>query len=300
MGFWSDVSGALGIGSGDPSNPYRNALGGQGGVGQTASGLAATATGNYTNATNALGSQQSYLQGQMQGQDSVSMQQLQQGLQQNLATQQSMAASANPNNSAMAARNAAQNMGQAANGLAGQQAVAGLQERNQATQNLSNLNLGMQSNASQTALGGLNAATGAYGTALGTPQKTWGSTIGGALSGLASAGAAAIKSDKTLKTDIKSGDDEASKVMSGLKAKTYSYKDQSLGQGKHLGVMAQDLEKAGLKQAVIDTPKGKVLHVGKLAGANTAMIAALHQRVSKLEKSSGKSKPMADDDGDED
>jgi len=34
---------------------------------------------------------------------------------------------------------------------------------------------------------------------------------------------------------------------------------------------------------VIDTPEGKIVHGAKLAGANTAMLAALGKRVSELE-----------------
>jgi hypothetical protein len=394
------------------SGPYRQQLVGVGGAAQQNANQAqgfANQNANYTQQDQgALNSQRNYLQGQMMGQNSVSAEQLKQGLQQNLASQQAMAASANPNNAAMAARNAAMNMGQANAGLSGQQAIAGLQERNQAAQQLSNLNLGALGTNTQAALGGwgaanqgLGVASGAYGAAMGNPGTTPGNTIanaalgfGGAalmsdedtkqdvgpgnsiagrvMSGLASGlgsmgtpGAAAtplgsfstalgayvgkklrgsgptvqqtlgkmgtplqqssstsvsptqdasaaesytldpsVLSDKRAKKDINGGGDASSKVMAGLKAKTYSYKDPRNGAGKQLGVMAQDLEHAGLKQAVVDTPAGKVLHVGKLTGANTAMIAALHDRVSKLEKA-GKAKSKAsaaaanDNDGDE-
>lgn len=96
------------------------------------------------------------------GKNSVSAMQLQQGNQQALAAQQAMAASANPANAAMAARNAAQNMGRLQYGLSGQQAVAGLQERNQAQQAAAGLLGTLRGQDLQGTLGGYNAATGAY------------------------------------------------------------------------------------------------------------------------------------------
>jgi hypothetical protein len=77
-----------------------------------------------------------HLADQMRGKNSLSAEQLRQGLQQQLAMQQSMAASARPANAAMAARTAMIQGGRAASGLAGQQAMAGIAERNAAAQNL--------------------------------------------------------------------------------------------------------------------------------------------------------------------
>lgn len=172
------IPGALGIGSGDPSNPYRNAVSGIGGQAGT---FGQQNAGNYQQDQAGINSSIAALQAQANGQNSVSAEQLRQGNQQALAAQSAMAAGASPNNSAMAARNAAMNMGRLSYGLSGQQATAGLQERQQAQQALANLQLGQSGQNMQGALGGYNAATGAYGAALGTPQKTWGSTIQGAI-----------------------------------------------------------------------------------------------------------------------
>ena len=57
-----------------------------------AMGLAGQAQGNYGQLTQRLGGALDYLQGQAQGRNSVSAEQLRQGLQQNVAAQRSMAA----------------------------------------------------------------------------------------------------------------------------------------------------------------------------------------------------------------
>lgn len=182
------ISNFLGIGSGDPSNQYRNAVNNVGNqAGQFGQGNALDYRANQAGLNQSIanmGQTQNYFQNQMNGNNSVSAMQLQQGLQQGLAQQQAMAASASPNNAAMAARNAAMNMGRMSSGEMGQQAMAGLQERNQAAQGLNQaqqaqgqLQLGQSGQNMQGALGGYNAATGAYGQALGTPQQTWGQTF---------------------------------------------------------------------------------------------------------------------------
>ena len=99
------------------------------------------------------------LQALANGQNSVSALQLQQAQRQNLANQQAMAASASPQNAAMAARTAAIQSGKLGYGLAGQQAVAGLQERNQAQNQYANL-LGQLRGQD------LSGATGSMGQAI--------------------------------------------------------------------------------------------------------------------------------------
>lgn len=69
---------------------------------------------------------------QMSGQDSISREQLRQDAGRNISMQQAMAASAGPQNAAMAQRMASQNAGRINQGLAGQTAMAGIMERNAA------------------------------------------------------------------------------------------------------------------------------------------------------------------------
>ncbi len=74
-------------------------------------------------------------------------------------------------------------------------------------------------------------------------------------------------------------------MLNALRSFSYRYKDEDkYGKGERTGIMAQDLERAGIKHAVIDTPSGKMVHGAHLATANTAMLAALRRRVERIEK----------------
>lgn len=220
-----------------------------------------------------------YLRRLASGQDSLSREQLRQGVQQNRAAQQSFAASAAPRDQAMAGIMGANNMARANYGMSGQAAMAGIAERQAASQALNQAILGARGQDLQAAQGSRQQAIGAYGGV--TPEKSWWEKYGGAATGAASA--IATMSDKRLKEDVEDGDTDANAALKGLRAYTFKYRDQKHGAGKQVGVMAQDLEKAGLKHAVFETPEGKAVHGGKLATANTAMLAALEKRVSKIE-----------------
>lgn len=100
----------------------------------------------------------SYLRDLMNGKNSLSAEQLRQGLQQQYSAQQSMAAGARPQNAAMMARSASMNAGRAGTAMAGQQAMAGIAERNAAAQSFGNMALSERGQEAQTALGGLNIA----------------------------------------------------------------------------------------------------------------------------------------------
>lgn len=230
------------------------------------------------------------LQRQANGENSVSAEQLRQGLQQNLAGQRSLAASASPQNSAMAARTAAIQSGRLGTGLAGQQAVAGLQERNQAQSQYGSLLGQLSGQANQAAIASRSTAVQGYGSAdAGQPEKSNVDKYGNAIVG----GLAAIFSDRRLKTDVRDGDAAASQIASALPSATFRYKDPKFGGGDQLGVMAQDLQGVGLGQAVVDTPHGKVVNGAKLATANTAMIGALARRLSQVEQGSTPPPPPA-------
>lgn len=270
--------------------------------------MSAQAQANYTQ----LGQQGygalDYLRGQAQGQNSVSAEQLRQALERNVAHQQSIAAGADPRNAAMAARTASINAMSGGAGLAGQQAVAGLQERNLAQQQYAGLLQGLRGQELNAAMGA--SAPGQIGPAAPTWIQQYGPAIQGGLGAYAAlnrpgAAAAAPRpaagtgysqpdsmgfnvSDRRLKKQVRDGDSEANKAIAGLRAFTFSYKEPQHGKGKQLGIMAQDLERAGLKHAVVDTPIGKVVHGAKLATSATAMVAALGRRVAKLEGGAGK------------
>lgn len=262
--------------------------------------FAAQGQANYNSLGTEAAAQRDYLRSLASGQNSISAEQLRQGLQQQIAAQQSIAAGANPANASAAARQASINAMHAGTNMAGQQAIAGLQERQQAQQALSNMI--MQQRQQELA-----AAQGSQGAPLKSWIETYGPAIQGGLSSYAAlnpkgSGTSApsgaqpapvrapgqdvgVYSDRRLKKGIKPGDAGANKMLEGLRAFTYSYKDERHGKGERTGVMAQDLERAGIKHAVIDTPAGKMVHGGHLATANTAMLAALGRRVAKIEAS---------------
>lgn len=235
------------------------------------------------------------LQRQALGQDSISAEQLRQGLQQNVAAQQSMAAGASPQNSAMAARTASNNAARLGGGLAGQQSLAGLQERQQAQMALNQAILGARQQDITATLGGQQQALSGYGAneqartnrygallGVGMPTSTGSERFMGAAGGALGAIAA---SDRRLKKDVRSGDDDADDLLKGLKAVTHRYKNEEHGKGEFVSVMAQDLEKSRAgRAAVINTPKGKMVHGARLALALAAVMPGLDKRLSKLEK----------------
>jgi hypothetical protein len=214
------------------------------------------------------------------GQDSMSAEQLRQGLQQNLAGQRSMAASASPQNAAMAARTGAIQMGRLGAGMSGQAAMAGIAERQAAEKQLADMLMQQRQQELQAALQSRqNAISGYQGI---KPEGSWLEKYQPVINaGTSAAGYAA--SDERLKTDIKDGDSKAAKVLEGLKAFSYKYKSDKHGKGDQFGPMAQDMEKAGLGHAVIDTPEGKMVHGAKAALSGLALTASLAKRVAKLE-----------------
>lgn len=132
--------------------------------------------------------------------------------------------------------------------------------QNQATQNLTNQYMGQAQAAQQAQQAQTGALLGAAGTI----------------------GAAALRSDINAKTNIESFSSD--EFLSKLKPYKYDYKDKSDGKGKQAGVMAQDLEKTEIgKQAVIDTPKGKMVDYNKLGPTMLSSLVELNERLKKIE-----------------
>ncbi len=123
------------------------------------------------------------LRRQAMGESSLSSEQLRQGLGQQLAQQRSMAASASPQNAAMAARTAANNMGRASYGMSGQAAMAGIAERNAAAKAWSDAILQQRGQDLQGTLGAQqNAQSALTGQ---KPEGSWLDKWGGAASAVA-------------------------------------------------------------------------------------------------------------------
>lgn len=163
-------------------------------------------------------------------------------------------------------------------------------------------NLGLGSLAEGSSLA-LPAAAASGGPSLGLGSLAAGSSLAapaaGAAAGggglLASLGPLAALSDKELKKEIEKTGHTTKDFLNALKAYTYEYKNPDMpgaGKGRHMGVMAQDLEKAGPigKSMVKETPNGtKMVDYGQGFGAVLAAVADIHDRLKKLEsKKKGK------------
>jgi hypothetical protein len=167
--------------------------------------------------------------------------------------------------------------------------MAGIAERQAATQSLGNMIIGERGNelnatntARGQAMGGFNSIAGGARSDLAAEEaknqaardRTMGMLQGGINAGIMAF------SDRRLKTGIADGGKDADDFVKGLRAYRYRYTDEKHGKGEQLGIMAQDLERTRLgKQAVIDTPAGKAVHGAKLAGA----LAAVTARLGELE-----------------
>lgn len=243
--------------------------------------------------------QMAMLRRRAEGQDSLSAEQLRQGLQQVNAGQMSMAAGARPGNSAAAARQASMNAGSAGSAMLGQQAMAGIQERAAAENQLGQAIMGQRGQSIQGELGAFGAANQAqanaqqgYGNIEDSRTRRYGALMQTptegeqALAGLKSAGqmAAAAYSDRRLKKNIEDGDGDARDFLDGLKAYKYKYKNEKFGKGEFVGPMAQDLERSKAGRAtVVETKEGKAVHGARLGLALAAAAGHMHRRLSKLE-----------------
>lgn len=268
--------------------PVTGFVAGLGQQGEAASGFGSRGEGEYAETSAEGRAERERLRRIMEGRDSVSAGQIRQGLQQAIAAQRSMAAGSAPN-AAGRARMAAKQMGLVESGGAGLTALAGMQERQAAEQALANLIMSQRQQDLQAALASRGQSIAGYGggyaTQIGVPRKP--SDAETYLPGIIQGGAGLLSlyaaSDKRLKTASAPGEEKARAALDGLRAYTFRYKDKKHGEGEQLGVMAQDLERAGMGHAVIDTPSGKMVHGAKLATTLAAMLPGIDKRIAKLE-----------------
>ena len=114
-------------------------------------------------------------------------------------------------------------------------------------------------------------------------QMTMG-IVGGALG---AAGSAMAVSDRRAKASIESGREGLRELLGKLTAQEWDYRDERHGHGRHIGVMAQDLERSRLgREMVIETPEGKMVDTKRMTAAALAAAAELNRRVERLEKRS--------------
>ena len=113
------------------------------------------------------------------------------------------------------------------------------------------------------------------------------------LGGLLSQGgqiAGAIASDERLKTEVRSSGAEIDKMLDGLRATSWKYKDPAKhGAGEWDGIIAQDLERSRAGARIVqDTPGGKMLDEKKALSATLAATARLNERLRALERKAGR------------
>lgn len=99
-------------------------------------------------------------------------------------------------------------------------------------------------------------------------------------------GAAMMFSDENKKKNIKKATSKIRDLLDNLDAYEYEYKEpEKYGEGEHVSVMAQDLEKSDLgKDMIVDTEEGKMVDYSKSLPAIMASLGEMHKRISKLEK----------------
>lgn len=110
------------------------------------------------------------------------------------------------------------------------------------------------------------------------------------ISGIGSAAttAAVMASDKNAKENISNSDGSASDFLDHLKGKLYEYKDSANGEGKHVGIMAQDLEKSALGKSMVFEEGGiKKVDFGKGFGALLAATTEINDKLKALEAKRG-------------
>jgi hypothetical protein len=109
-----------------------------------------------------------------------------------------------------------------------------------------------------------------------------------ATGGAALTALAAYFSDRRLKTNIDNGADAADELLKALKPHTFEYINKALGEGRLLGIMAQDLEgSAAGAELVVDVDGFKAIDTTKSVMALMGIVARLAARIEALENGNG-------------
>lgn len=204
-----------------------------------------------------------------------------QGQQLQLAGQKASAADA------IAQFNAQNRQSVAAQNLAARQNIANQQAATKNQQEVYNKALIQQKFQNEMAkatgvTGQQSAMAGNLQQQAGAAQQAQQAQTGALLNLGGTLGAAALMSDANAKINIE--DFSSDEFLGKLKPYKYDYKNEENGKGKQAGVMAQDLEKTEVgKQAVINTPKGKMVDYGKLGPTMLSSLVELNARIKKLE-----------------
>ena len=132
----------------------------------------------------------------------------------------------------------------------------------------------------------INAYLQEKGIDIGAASAAGGQTAGlagGLLSGLAGL-LPFLFSDEDVKIKSDTPQNALESVIKSIGSHGYKYK-KGVGEDpnkQHYGPMAQEIEKTPLGDAVIDTPKGKMVDTRRLTMGNTSLIAELGKKVDDL------------------
>lgn len=213
---------------------------------------------------------------------------------------QAQALSMGPGNAALGARMAMQQGSLGRRDAAGKGAMADVAARLGATQQMTGALQGMRGQDQKLMLGmsrlelqqamsqgrlGMSyedMLARRYGSSIGQPTQ---GESNRAMVGQAIGFGGMIASDRKLKKNVRAGAEAADEFMSSMKPRTFRYKDRKFGEGEHLGVMAQDMERSTIGRGVVTkTPHGKMLNMRKLQSGLVASVVRLNDRLRELEK----------------
>lgn len=263
----------------------------------------------YTGAFNGQTALTKQLQGTIDGTaPSVAGTQLQEGLDQIRATQDSEAAGATGQNAALARANAMQNIGAAQVQTNQQKALLRAAEVNEAEQTQAGV-LSSQAGEAEgmygTGLSGALSASGQAGSAEAAREnanlqgqmaeknlesnliQAGGSAIAGGATG--GAGKGAVTSDRREKKNVKKVDDDAiAKFIDKIGSYGFEYRHpgaEGEAPGSRVSPMAQNIEKGGpIGKSVVIDGAVKKLDVGNTLGAALGAIHYLKSRLDKIER----------------
>lgn len=150
-------------------------------------------------------------------------------------------------------------------------------------------NKGLIGQRYQNQLNQAKGVSGAYATqaksqdaAGDSAGKTFGDLIGAATQIY---GASKTPSDVNLKEGIEHGDSSIEEMLDNIEAYDFDYKPEAGIEGRHNGVMAQDLERSELGSSFVeDTDEGKMVDYADAAPSMMAGLANTNKRLRKLEK----------------
>lgn len=222
-----------------------------------------------------------FLRDQAMGKNSLSAEQLRQGLQQQQAQMQSTAAGAPATSAPMAARTAMLGMGRAASGMAGQSAMAGVAERAAAQKAWADAIAQQRQQDLQGALQARQSAISGYQDI--TPDKSTMEKWAAPLTGAASV--ATKLSDRRAKTDVDDASGDVDAFLDTVAPWSFRYLDEAKhGAGRQIGIMAQELQASDAgRDLVLETEEGLKVDLQRAIPLLLATVARLNQRVRELE-----------------